>query len=878
MAALENAVRAACGRWVSAARRIAWPIVVVATLFTAGAGFYAATHAGINTDTSEMLDRRLPFRQLIELSREKFPLFGKTILIVLDGETSGAARTAADELSQALRRDGTAISTVFYPADDPFFRQNGFLYLETDALQATIDRLTVAQPFLGTLTQDTSLRGFLSILTPAVERAAAPTDSSRDGPQTAVSELVPILDRMTETVQRMSAGVPGNFPWEETLADGGGSSRELILVQPTLDYGSLSPAKAAIADIRRIAESLDLLARGVDMRLTGAAALAQEELKSVEGNIGFVGLVSLALVGFLLFVAMRSPPIAVAVLFALICGLVWTGAFAIAVFGTLNLISVAFAVLFIGLGVDFGIHYGLRVKQAMDEGEPIAAALPAAAKDVGFALALTTIMAAIGFLSFLPTDYRGLSQLGVISAAGMAIAFIATLTLCPAVLAIFPPKPVSPPERRRERDRRRMRDRYPGAMVAASVAMAIALIPVAAQIRFDFDPMNLRDPQSESVTAFRDLMTDPRTNPYQAEVLVADAKTAEQLARRLESLPEVESARTLASFVPKDQDEKLAIIEDAAFLLAPALSPPDRAPAPTVTETAAALATFRATLSEAGWQRGSADPALVTAAQRLDRALAQIAGTPEDLQELDRRIIGALPSFLDRLASALAPTPITVDTLPENIRDRYVAADGTARIEIFPAVDVTAAAEIRRFVAAADRIANGVTGTPAVILAARDAVLASFFEAAWLSVAAISLLLILLLRSLVNTLFVLAPMILAVIFTGATAVMAGLALNFANVIVLPLLLGLGVASGIHLVTRGRDTESSDALRRSSTPRAILFSALTTIASFGSLALSTHPGTASMGLLLTIAISYTLLCTLIVLPALIALRRNWSASP
>ncbi|MEM7652693.1 MAG: MMPL family transporter, partial [Pseudomonadota bacterium] len=442
MAPVENLIRAIARRWVSLASQGAIIVVLAAVCVTAGLGFYAATNAGINTDTSEMLDRRLPFRQLIEKSREAFPQFGKTILIVLDSDVSGATDAAASDLSTALREKGTSIQSVFYPADDPFFRKNGFLYLKTDELEDLADRLTAAQPFLGTLARDPSLRGFVEILAPALQQEAEQlnTNAEPGATSTAGSELRQILSQLTSTVIALADDKPGLFPWQEILTSDRNRTRAVILVQPQLNFSSLSPAKAAMAEIREIAEDLKLNQRGVTLRLTGAAALSQEELKSVESNIGLVGLLSLVFVGLLLFVGMRSPAIAIAVLFTLICGLVWTGAFAVAIFGSLNLISVAFAVLFIGLGVDFGIHFGLRAKQAIDDGSAIRAALSEAGHDVGFALALTTVMAAIGFLSFLPTDYRGLSQLGVISAGGMVIAFIGTLTVCPAILALLPPK------------------------------------------------------------------------------------------------------------------------------------------------------------------------------------------------------------------------------------------------------------------------------------------------------------------------------------------------------------------------------------------------------------------------------------------------------
>ncbi|MBT6116506.1 MAG: MMPL family transporter, partial [Rhodospirillaceae bacterium] len=207
--------------------------------------------------------------------------------------------------------------------------------------------------------------------------------------------------------------------------------------------------------------------------------------------------------------------------------------------------------------------------------------------------------------------------------------------------------------------------------------------------------------------------------------------------------------------------------------------------------------------------------------------------------------------------------------MPLSLLRRYVAENGLSRVEVEPAEDIMDPGALRRFVGAVRTVAPDATGSPVLLLEAGDAVTGAMRQATVTALVVIALLLVVLLRSLRDTLLVLAPLLLAGALTGAASVLFSLPFNYANVIVLPLLLGLGVASGIHLVFRARDEGMGRPLLSTSTPRAVVFSALTTMASFGSLVVSSHKGTASMGELLTVAIGFTLLSTLVVLPALLA---------
>lgn len=856
--------------WVEGVRRWAPWVVVAALVATVGAGIFVVRNVAINTDTEDMLSPDLPFQKYSREEDEAFPQLSDMLVVVIDGLTPDVADDAAIALAARMRGLPTIFRSVFDPAADPFFRRNGLLYLSTDELYALSDRLAEAQPFLGALWRDPSLRGLFDMLGLAIDASLKSQD------ETPPVEIGRVLAAMAETLEAQKDGRFSRLSWQQLMMDDGddkGPYRRFVLVQPVLDYGSLQPATAAIDAVRRLAAETGLTPdRGVRVRITGSAAMAEDELRSVEEGMGLAAVVSLVLVTGLLFWGFRSVRLALATAVTLIMGLVWTAAFATLAIGRLNLISVAFAVLFIGLSVDFGIHFGLRYREAVRAGAQSGVALREAAASVGGALTLCAVAAAIGFFSFLPTAYLGLAELGVIAGAGMFIALFSNLTVLPALLALMPirpagsdadaPGPANPATG--------WIGSHPRAVLSGALLLAMLAALLLPRARFDFDPLNLRDPEKESVATYLDLIKDDADGPYSVTVLAKGVAEARTLGDRLGRLPEVRETRSIADYVPTDQDAKLEIIQTMALFLAPALSPGNQEVPPSPADNRKALAEVLESLRALAARAADAD--LKGDAGRLIRAIEALGGaaaTDSAIADMQERLLAGLPVRLEFLRQALMAEPVTLDSLPGDLRAREIAADGRTRLEVYPRENLTDREALRRFAEAVRTVAPNATGGPIIILEAGDAVVAAFREAGIIAISCIAVLLFVVLRNVRDVLFVFAPLILATLLTVAASVLLKLPFNFANVIVLPLLFGLGVANGIHMVLRGRHEEGRREVFATSTPRAVVFSALTTVGSFGSIALSSHPGTASMGVLLTVAISLTLVCTLVLLPALMA---------
>ena len=853
---------------VEGCARAAKSVLAGTVLLTAALLYYAATHLALDTNTINMLDPKLRFRQLDEDFERAFPQLSDLIIVVIDAETAPRADDLASELARRLRSHPERFRSVYEPTGGGFFAHNGLLYLGTTELQDLADRLAEAQPLLGTLAEDPSLRGLFSMLGHAFDEKLSPNNEA---------VLKRFLDGISRTLEDQLAGRPSPISWrQELLASttlGTRSPRSFLLVQPRLDYTHLQPSREALETIRTLARQLALdPSRGERVRLTGSLAMEDEELGSVLQGAKLSSFLSFTLVLLLTVFGLRSPRQVVAILLTLGVGLVWTGAFAAFAIGALNLISVNFAVLFIGMGVDFGIQFGLRYKEELGRGCSHRVALVQASAGIGGALTLAAVAAAAAFFAFMPTSYWGLAELGLIAGVSMFVALLANLTVLPALLSVIPMwlEFKAPPAGGVLRFPHLWVGRYPRTILAVTALLFAGAALLAPRVRFDFNPLNMKDPTTESVATFLDLLRDPNLTPYTISVLAESLPAAKALAPRLERLALVDKAVTLASFIPAEQDEKLAIIDELTLTLGPLIAVSQPKATPSLQEEIQALGAFERKLKGAGVL--TQNRAFAESLRRFERALAQLKRTPgwpmQAVPAFRQQVLADLPQTLERLRQLLTPSPITLNTIPKELKARYLARDGRARIEVFPKEDVRDNRALRRFVQAVQSVAPNATDTPVSLVAAGDVVIRASLEAAGWALLATFFLLLGVLRSLFDTCLVFVPVGLAVVFTLASAVLLQLPLDFANIIALPLLLAINNAYGIYLVMRVRDGLDVNRLFQSSTPRAVLFSAATMMASFGTLAFAHHRGMSGMGLLVTLALSYAVLCTLVVLPALL----------
>jgi hopanoid biosynthesis associated RND transporter like protein HpnN len=680
--------------------------------------------------------------------------------------------------------------------------------------------------------------------------------------QVSLAEVARPFEPLSATLDTVLAGRSAFLGWRTLVSGSPPSGREIrrfIAIQPKLDYGGLQPGAMATQAVRDAVRRLSLNPQnGVTVRLTGQIPMADEEFATLGEHMGLLG--SLTALGMLvmLWFALHSARIIFAVVVTVLAGLASTAALGLLTIGRFNIISIAFIVLYIGLGIDFGIQFSVRYRAERHAVNNLDTALVRAGAHIGRALALAALAIAAGFYAFMPTTYVGVAELGAIAGTGMMLSFAFSLTLLPALLHLLNPR--GEPENIGFRGLAlldRLTERRSGLVVTAGLALGLVSLALVPLLRFDANPLNLRSPKVESVATALDLMKDPDTTPNTINLLTRSREAAAMLSQRLSRLPEVAQVLSIDSFIPDDQPQKLAVIQDAATLLDPTLNPFLPMPPPTDAENVASLKDAAMALETAA-SKDPGDPA--QQAHRLALVLQRLAAADAAARvRATNALIPGLNTLLEQTRNALMAETVSYETLPEDVKRDWISPSGEFRVQAFPKGDSNNADVLTRFTNAVRAVAPDATGTPIIIEESGRTIVNAFIEAGVLSFFTIAALLALILRSARDVALAVSPLVLAGALTLATCVVVGIPLNYANIIALPLLFGIGVAFDIYFVAAWRS--GARGLLAVTARTAVILSAGTTASAFGTLSLSSHPGTASMGALLLISLGWILFAVL-----------------
>ncbi len=842
---------------VSLSRRYARTTVIVLLALAAAGLVYTKIHLRMDSDTDNLFSQSLPWRQAQIRENRDFPQFTNLIVAVVRAATPEEARETAAALNAALNQDKANFIDSRYPAGSDFYAHDGLLLLPVDPLAKLLTSIVAAQPFLGQLAADPSARGLFTGLGLIAQGVSAGAD---------VTPYEGALNGVRQNLDAAAAGQPVPLSWQSLITGGvGQQDAEFVLANPRLDQGSLQPGGVATQALVRIAQNLpDVKAGRATIGYTGQIPLSDEQFASLTQGLVLGGVISVLLIALWLFLALRSWRLIMPILATLALGLALTISFATVFIGVINLISVAFAILFIGLAVDFAIQFCVRLRDVRHSLPDLARAIPETGRQAGGQIALASAATACGFFAFAPTPFVGVAELGVIAGAGMFIAFLCTITFLPALLWLFRPRreslPVGLPFGA-QMDRALQRLRRP--VLAIFAVLAVAGAAGAASIGFDANPLDTKDPNTESMRTLNKLLADPATNPFYADVLTPNLAAAKALQAQLAALPEVAGTMSGATFVPDQQEQKLAMLAQVQTILAPTLLAANSPPPPVTPQAirAAMAKAHDAIMQVAGrLPKGSALLGIADALAKLQQ------GSDAQVMAMNAAITRFLPQELQRLGSSLTAQKITQASLPREVAEDWFLPDGQVRVEAFPSAAAQTTAGLHRFARAVLAVAPDAGGPAISTISASDTILFSFREAALLAFIAIAAILMIVFHNIRDTLLVLATLALSALLTALFAKLWGLSVNYANIIALPLLLGVGVSFNVYFVMNFRAGVRK--FLSSATAHAVLFSALTTGTAFGSLAASHDRGTSSMGMLLLLSLLAVLIATFIFLPAML----------
>jgi hypothetical protein len=844
--------------------RCAWFVVLASIVILAGSSVYVARHFAVNTNVTNLLSPNLPWRKRELAYQAAFPEQTSSILAVVDAPTPEFAGAAAAALVKQLTPQRAHFHSVTDVQSGAFFARNGLLYVAQNDLADRMRRLEQARPMIAMLASDPSLRGLARALSMSLQGVAVGRLS--------LDAMAPTLNAAADTLDNVLAGKPASFSWQ-ALVNGGPVKpedlRHLITISPVLDYQALEPGHAAADAVRKAATDVDLKQHyDASVRLTGAIPLADAQFATLQQGLWLNGLVTAAIVLIVLWLALRSLRIVLAVVVTIFVGLVATAALGLLLVGAFNPISVAFAMLFVGLGADFAIQFSVRYRTQRHELNELRPALVDGARYVGAPLTLAALAAAAGFLSFVPTSYRGVAELGLIAGVGMVVAYVAAMTLLPALLSLFePPAEPRPLGYRTMAVVDRFMQRHRFTIVLVTSIVAAAALPSLYLLKFNFDPNSLQIPNAEAVTTLQQLSGSQQLALKSADVLTS-AADAGAAGKKLSALPEVGTTRTLDSFIPADQAQKIAIIAPAATAIDPALRSKPTA-RPSDAEDVAALKADVTALQNAADESGGPG---ANAARRLAKDLTSLAADTVQLrQRAEAAFIAPLEIDFRVIEASLHPQTVTRSDLPADLVRQWTAPNGLVRTEILAKSGASDSAAVSSFARAVLSVEPSATGQAIEIYEWGRTVTSAFIKAGALAIVSIAILLWLVLRRISDVLLTLIPLLVAAAATLEICALSGFALNYANIIALPALLGVGVAFKIYYVMAWRRGEYN--FLQSSLTRAVFFSALMTATAFGSLWFSAHPGTSSMGKLLALSLACTLASAALFQPALMGPPRT-----
>lgn len=777
--------------------------IIIVTAFSA---WYGQQHFKVNADLSSLVQQEGEWLDNLNEVNRLFPDNGN-ITVLVSGQNGQQAKTYTNQLAEAFSQQDIILD-VFAPSSLTWFDQYALGFLPEDDLKQFMAQFeqSVAPAFLASQLPANRIEHYLALI------------SQHDSAYSA--SLEPLL----------TASQSNLVDWQQTMQSGLNTPKHFVItLAGAANNQQKNPNRAIIDNLNTTIASIPK-PNGVEVSYTGQTALDFDEINDAENSIAFAG--SASLVGLLLILAIgiRSLRVILACYVTVLIGLTWTFAAGLALIGHYSTISIVFMVMFIGLAVDFAIHLCLHIQEQRRGNPDNLVSTKLAIQHSIRPLSLCALSSAIGFMSFYPTAYTGLGELGVISALGMLLGLVATFVIVPVFFQLFG----FPTNRSKESHSLSKRygvrlHRYSRGIIVAVGVWFVLMLVGASQFKFDFSTLVLKNPDSASVVALNQLQQLGLGSSYQLHAIAEDEQQAQQWKQQLITQSSVSHVTIATDFLPQDwsaRQNRLMQTLQLADLPAPL----------SYTE-------FKQSAIEKQWK----------GAEQLPNTL------PDDTEQ---QLFAGLTGMMDSMQTSDNPG---MDDLPAELLNRFVSDNGKFLVTITPKDDMTNVDNVARFISQVQAIAPNAVGRAVAEQQVGKIIVSAFQQAILLAIVLISLILMMAIRNKRDILLIFIPLILSSITTLGLMHWLGLSLNMANIIVIPLIFGLGVDNGIHIVNRFRKEGDIHAFFATSTPNATLVSCLSTLMTFGALIVAQHQGMHSIGVVLSIALSSILLFSLVLLP-------------
>ncbi len=864
-------------------------IVGTAFLLALLSGAYAFQCLRMNGNQDHLVSPDVPFQKTY---LEHLNNFGDQeflyVVIETGGSEAGRERAIlfAEKLAEKLRGFPDRIKAVHYRLSMEELGDGALFYAPLDVVESISDLIKRTAPAFNDSQDGGTLESILHLTANLLSESSA---MALEASPRAVAQVLEVLRSFTEQIHRASRGEKLSEPILPLTSASNAenyfftpSGHLLVMkVLPQKDYGTLEIIMEPLQVLRGSIEQVRTELPDVKVGLTGRPALQADEMETTNSDMTKASIIDTGLVAVLFMFIFNGWIRPALIMGALMAAMAWTFGFATLAVGELNLLSVIFALVLVGIGVDYGVHMALRHVEAEELGSPPEEAIRTAIVQTGPGVVLGVVCTVCTFYAVLGSDFRGLAELGLIAGTGIMLCLLAMMILLPAMLLIASRKGITP--RKSARILRlsflESQNRHPWRMLLCLIGLTLLGLPGLLRVGFSYNLLELQADGLESVDYEKRLIESADESTWYAILAAQSLRQAESLILQLQSLPGVGKVESIMNYIPSDQEAKAERLGEAAgaLELGGDLGSEGRSLALNqVSSSLRELSTVLEGLSERLFTAGAPGETqlIEEVLEHVDRTIEQIGRNEQQaavgLSFFEERLQSELAEGLARLKRWTRQTRVGIEELPVSVRSHFVGKDGRLQIKVSPREDVWDFEKLQVFVASLRTVDPSVSGVPVTVLEAARLMHSTFVSAAAITVVLVCLILWVYARSLRYVLLTLLPLAIGMLWLLEMMGWLGLKFNLANFFSLPILIAIGVDGGVHLLDRWQEMEGEGSLFSTSTPTAVASSFITTITGFGGLLFASHRGLASLGAVMVLGSIAGMLACLLVLPCALQL--------
>lgn len=861
--------------------------------------FYTATHWTVDMNRDDLVSGE-SHAAYMEF-RKEFPGEDE-MAVVVQSDDLERNRQFVERLAARLEPETNLFTNVFYKGDFAALGRKALLFASESDLREMKSTLQEDMPFIEQFTEATNLDSFFGLINRQFRTADQQENAQNDAMIAAIPALQRIVDQASDSLSRpgtpVSPGVTALFGQGEaekrmyiTFANG---TIYLVTARPK----NSDVVSDAVLRMRELMRETEREVPGLNVGLTGGPVLDYDEMIQATSDSVKASIVSLIICSAIFIYAYKQTGRPLKAVACLVIGLGYTMAFTFAAVGHLQILTLTIAPILIGLAIDFGIHFITRYEEEMRAGHTTEEAVERAMVFTGQGIVTGALTTAGAFFAMAFTHFKGLQEMGIISGGGLVLCLIPMMTCLPVLLMRGRQNTLDHRLGKALKNRARIEElwmRRPVVVVCLTVAVCGICVTQFGKVHFDYDLLHMQSKGLPAVEYEKKLLFSGQSI-LSAAVVADSLQQARQIEQTVKDLPVVASvdgddrSEPMFTMLSGDQREKIKLVNEIKAEVKPLhFAPVDWRPV-NLDDLSATLYGTMGYMGQAAEFVAKDRPDLARQLHDLREAISALrvkmlsegSSIPWRLQEFQEALFGDIRQTFLTIKDQDTSSPLGPKDLPPTLHNRFIGTTGKFKVDIFPQGDIWQHEVQEKFITGVDAalkpLGKTLTGTPIQLFEYTTLLKNSCQQAALYALIAISIMVFLHFRSVLCVVLSLLPVAVGSVWTAGLMALSGISFNPANVMTLPLVIGIGVTNGIHILNRVAE-EMNPGILAKSTGKAVLVSGLTALTGFGSLILGGHEGIRSMGLVMAMGIAACMVAGLTFLPAVLNLlsKIGWTVT-